>query len=158
MKELLLLLALLTLACSKAPEPSTPTPAVQAPSPSPSPSTSPTPGKDGFITTRSGLKYKVLRQGPGVLAKYGSFVQVHYTGTLKNGKIFDSSRERGPITFELGTGKVIRGWDEGVTGMRVGERRKLIIPAKLAYGKDGRLGVIPPNATLIFDVELLAAD
>ena len=99
-----------------------------------------------------------MRQGPGVLAKYGSFVQVHYTGSLKNGKVFDSSRGRGPITFELGRGKVIRGWDEGVTGMRVGEQRKLMIPSKLAYGKEGRLGVIPPNATLVFEVELLSVD
>ena len=108
------------------------------------------------ITTPSGLKYTVLKPGTGATPKKGQTVQVHYTGTLTNGKKFDSSRDRGqPFSFTVGEGQVIAGWDEALSTMKVGERRKLIIPAKLGYGARGTGDVIPPNATLIFDVELL---
>jgi hypothetical protein len=107
-------------------------------------------------STPSGLKYSILKSGKGAVAKQGQTVFVHYTGTLTNGKKFDSSRDRGqPFSFILGQGQVIQGWDEALSTMKVGERRKLTIPPKLAYGADGAGGVIPPNATLIFDVELL---
>lgn len=108
------------------------------------------------ITTASGLKYTVLKAGKGATAKKGQTVFVHYTGTLTNGTKFDSSRDRGqPFSFPLGEGRVIPGWDEALSTMKVGERRKLTIPPNLAYGAAGAGGVIPPNATLIFDVELL---
>jgi peptidylprolyl isomerase len=108
------------------------------------------------ITTPSGLKYTVLKAGKGTTPKPGNTVFVHYTGTLTNGKKFDSSRDRGqPFSFILGQGQVIAGWDEALSTMKVGERRKLTIPPKLGYGAAGAGGVIPPNATLIFDVELL---
>lgn len=108
------------------------------------------------VTTASGLKYQVLKAGTGAVAKAGQTVSVHYTGWLTNGKKFDSSVDRGqPFQFALGGGQVIRGWDEGVAGMKVGEKRKLTIPSDLGYGANGAGGVIPPNATLIFDVELL---
>ena len=109
------------------------------------------------ITTKSGLKYQDLRLGKGAVAKSGKTVTVNYRGRLTNGKIFDESYKRGqPFVFQLGSGMVIKGWDEGVAGMRVGGKRKLIIPAKLAYGATGTPGgPIPPNATLVFEVELL---
>ncbi len=108
------------------------------------------------ITTPSGLKYTVLKSGNGAVPKKGQTVFVHYTGTLTNGKKFDSSRDRGqPFSFQLGEGRVIPGWDEALSTMKVGERRKLTIPPNLAYGAAGAGGTIPPNATLIFDVELL---
>ncbi len=108
------------------------------------------------ITTPSGLKYTILKAGTGAAPKPGQEVFVHYTGTLTNGKKFDSSRDKGqPFSFKVGAGQVIPGWDEALSTMKVGERRKLIIPAKLGYGARGAGGVIPPNATLIFDVELL---
>ncbi|OCR02468.1 peptidylprolyl isomerase [Oscillatoriales cyanobacterium USR001] len=107
------------------------------------------------ITTPSGLKYVDLKEGDGAVPKTGQTVVVHYTGTLEDGTKFDSSRDRGPFQFKLGVGQVIKGWDEGVASMKVGGRRKLIIPANLGYGNGGAGGVIPPNATLIFDVELL---
>jgi peptidylprolyl isomerase len=108
------------------------------------------------ITTESGLQYIDLVEGDGKVATDGQIVFVHYTGTLENGKKFDSSRDRGqPFSFVLGQGRVIRGWDEGIVGMKVGGQRKLIIPSDLAYGERGVRGVIPRNATLIFDVELL---
>ncbi len=105
----------------------------------------------------SGLKHIELKAGEGAEAKAGQTVEVHYTGwLLENGTKFDSSLDRGtPFKFRLGEGQVIKGWDEGVAGMKIGEKRKLIIPPALGYGPKGAGGVIPPNATLIFEVELL---
>ncbi len=109
-----------------------------------------------MITTPSGLQYEDLAEGSGEAAKAGDTVEVHYTGTLTSGKKFDSSRDRGqPFAFLLGAGQVIKGWDEGVAGMKIGGRRKLQIPSALGYGARGAGGVIPPNAELIFEVELL---
>jgi peptidylprolyl isomerase len=108
------------------------------------------------ITTASGLKYIEIAEGTGETPKTGQTVSVHYTGTLESGKKFDSSRDRNqPFDFQIGEGQVIKGWDEGLSTMKIGGRRKLIIPADLGYGARGAGGVIPPNATLIFDVELL---
>jgi len=114
-----------------------------------------------MITTATGLQYKDTVEGEGAEAKKGQSVTVHYTGWLFNdgekGAKFDSSLDRGdPFVFSLGAGMVIRGWDEGVAGMKVGGERTLIIPAELGYGARGAGGVIPPNATLQFDVQLLA--
>jgi FKBP-type peptidyl-prolyl cis-trans isomerase FkpA len=114
-----------------------------------------------FITTASGLQYSDTVVGTGETAKSGQRVRVHYTGWLYNngeqGRKFDSSKDRGqPFAFHLGMGQVIGGWDEGVQGMQVGGARTLIIPPELGYGAHGAGGVIPPNATLKFDVELLA--
>lgn len=108
------------------------------------------------ITTASGLQYVELTVGNGETAQPGHTVIVHYTGWLENGKKFDSSLDRGqPFSFPLGAGRVIKGWDEGVQGMKVGGKRKLIIPSNLGYGAHGAASVIPPHATLIFEVELL---
>jgi len=106
--------------------------------------------------TDSGLKYEDLTLGTGEAATAGQTVSVHYTGWLENGSKFDSSRDRNqPFRFALGAGRVIRGWDEGVQGMQVGGTRRLTIPSHLGYGAAGAGGVIPPNATLVFEVELL---
>jgi FKBP-type peptidyl-prolyl cis-trans isomerase len=107
-------------------------------------------------TTPSGLEYLDVVVGTGAVANAGQQVSVHYTGWLADGSSFDSSVSRGqPFAFALGRGQVIKGWDEGVSGMRIGGKRRLIIPAALGYGARGAPGAIPPNATLIFDVELL---
>ena len=107
-------------------------------------------------TTPSGLKYEDVKQGTGDVATSGKTVSVHYTGWLTNGTKFDSSKDRGqPFDFPLGGGRVIKGWDEGVEGMKVGGVRKLTIPPGLGYGSRGAGGVIPPDATLVFEVELL---
>ncbi len=107
--------------------------------------------------TDSGLKYDDLVEGDGEVAAAGQTVSVHYTGWLTDGSKFDSSVDRNePFSFSLGRGMVIRGWDEGVAGMKVGGKRKLTIPSQLGYGAAGAGGVIPPNATLVFDVELLS--
>lgn len=109
----------------------------------------------GEVTTPSGLRYIDEVVGTGESPKQGQQITVHYTGTLENGTKFDSSVDRGqPYTFRIGTGVVIKGWDEGIITMKVGGKRRLIVPANLAYGAAGRPG-IPPNATLFFDVELL---
>jgi FKBP-type peptidyl-prolyl cis-trans isomerase FkpA len=111
---------------------------------------------DKTTTTASGLKYEDIKQGTGDTATAGKTVSVHYTGWLTDGKKFDSSKDRGqPFEFPLGGGRVIKGWDEGVQGMKVGGVRKLTIPPSLAYGSRGAGGVIPPDATLVFEVELL---
>ncbi|GAA6143531.1 FKBP-type peptidyl-prolyl cis-trans isomerase [Hydrogenophaga sp. 5NK40-0174] len=112
-------------------------------------------------TTASGLQYEDVVVGEGDVAKAGQHVQVHYTGWLFNdgvqGNKFDSSKDRGqPFAFPLGAGHVIQGWDEGVQGMAVGGTRRLVLPPELGYGARGAGGVIPPNATLLFEVELLA--
>jgi peptidylprolyl isomerase len=112
--------------------------------------------EEKVITTKSGLKYVERKVGDGKEAKAGDTVSVHYTGTLTNGKKFDSSLDRNePIEFTLGVGRVIKGWDEGISGMKVGGKRKLIIPPDLGYGAKGAGNVIPGNATLIFEVELV---
>ena len=115
-------------------------------------------GELGLVKARitpSGLSITDLVVGDGPEAVSGETVTVNYRGTLANGKEFDSSYGRGPFSFPLGAGRVIRGWDEGVAGMKVGGKRKLVIPPDLAYGERGAGGVIPPNATLTFEVELL---
>jgi peptidylprolyl isomerase len=115
--------------------------------------------EQNVVTTESGLKYVDEKVGTGPSPKKGSKVTVHYTGTLTSGKKFDSSVDRGsPFQFTIGVGQVIKGWDEGVMTMKVGGKRKLMIPANLAYGARGAGGVIPPNADLNFDVELLGVD
>ena len=111
------------------------------------------------ITTASGLIIEDISVGSGGEASAGQDVTVHYTGWLTSGEKFDSSKDRDdPFVFPLGGGRVIRGWDEGVQGMKIGGTRKLTIPPDLAYGARGAGGVIPPNATLVFEVELLALD
>lgn len=108
------------------------------------------------VTTASGLRYEDVKVGTGDTAESGKTVTVHYTGWLTDGKKFDSSKDRGqPFDFPLGGGRVIKGWDEGVRGMKVGGVRKLTIPPELGYGARGAGGAIPPNATLVFEVELL---
>ncbi|SHM86454.1 peptidylprolyl isomerase [Flavobacterium saccharophilum] len=110
----------------------------------------------GFDKTESGLRYKMIQKGDGKRAEAGKTVAVHYEGSLENGKVFDSSYPRKkPIEFRLGQGQVIEGWDEGIALLQVGDKARFVIPSDLAYGPSGAGGVIPPHATLIFDVELM---
>ncbi|MBL0736871.1 peptidylprolyl isomerase [Flavobacterium sp. GN10] len=110
----------------------------------------------GFDRTESGLRYKMIQKGEGKKAEAGKTVSVHYEGSLDNGKVFDSSYPRKkPIEFKLGIGQVIEGWDEGIALLQVGDKARFVIPSDLAYGPSGAGGVIPPNAVLIFDVELM---
>ncbi|PXY38983.1 peptidylprolyl isomerase [Flavobacterium cheongpyeongense] len=110
----------------------------------------------GFDKTESGLRYKMIQKGEGKKAEAGKTVSVHYEGSLENGKVFDSSYPRKkPIEFRLGQGQVIEGWDEGIALLQVGDKARFVIPSDLAYGPSGAGGVIPPHATLIFDVELM---
>ena len=109
------------------------------------------------MKTQSGLEYIEVEAGTGAQVAAGNVVSVHYTGKFQDGKVFDSSVSRGePITFPLGKGNVIKGWDEGIALMKVGGKALLVIPPNLAYGENGAGGVIPPNATLVFDVELVS--
>lgn len=110
----------------------------------------------GFEKTESGLRYQMIQKGSGKKAEKGKTVSVHYSGSLENGKVFDSSYTRKkPIEFPLGMGNVIEGWDEGIALLQVGDKARFVIPSHLGYGSRGAGGVIPPNATLIFDVELM---
>ena len=110
----------------------------------------------GFDSTESGLRYKFIQRGKGAKAENGKVVSVHYEGSLPNGAVFDSSyKRREPIDFTLGIGQVIKGWEEGIALLQVGDKARFVIPSHLAYGSAGAGGVIPPDATLIFDVELM---
>ena len=110
----------------------------------------------GFSKTESGLRYQILQTGSGAKAEKGKMVSVHYKGQLADGTVFDSSYKRNqPIDFNLGVGQVIPGWDEGIQLLKIGDKARFVIPSDLAYGSRGAGGVIPPNATLIFDVELM---
>lgn len=110
----------------------------------------------GFDQTDSGLRYKIIQKGSGAQAEKGKSVSVHYEGSLDNGQVFDSSyRRKDPITFTLGIGQVIQGWDEGIALLKEGDKARFVIPPYLGYGERGAGGVIPPNATLVFDVELV---
>ena len=110
----------------------------------------------GFDQTDSGLRYKIIQKGSGAQAEKGKSVSVHYEGSLDNGQVFDSSYQRkDPITFTLGIGQVIQGWDEGIALLKEGDKARFVIPSYLGYGERGAGGVIPPNATLVFDVELI---
>lgn len=110
----------------------------------------------GFDKTESGLRYKFIQKGNGKQAEKGKKVSVHYSGSLENGQVFDSSYKRKqPIDFQLGVGQVIEGWDEGIALLQVGDKARFVIPSHLGYGSRGAGGVIPPDATLIFDVELM---
>lgn len=111
------------------------------------------------ISTEDDLKIEVMQQGEGREVKNGDNLTVHYSGYLEDGTKFDSSLDNGaPLTFQIGQGRVIQGWERGLLGMKVGEKRKITIPPELAYGSSGVGNVIPPNATLIFEVELLAIE
>ena len=122
------------------------------------PSAPPT-AKGETKSTASGVKYETLKEGTGPVAKSGQNIKIHYIGTLQNGTKFDSSRDRGqPLPVTIGIGQVIKGWDEAVPGMKVGESRRLTIPAQAAYGAQGQPPTIPPDSTLIFDVELMGVE
>ena len=113
----------------------------------------------GFEKTETGLRYKIIQKGDGQKAESGRKVEVHYEGSLLNGQVFDSSYKRKePIDFLLGVGQVIKGWDEGISLLQVGDKARFVIPSDLAYGSAGAGGVIPPDATLIFDVELMGVE
>ncbi len=115
-------------------------------------------GAEKVAMTPGGVKIEIIKEGQGPMPKKGQTVAVHYTGTLSDGTKFDSSRDRNqPISFVLGAGRVIKGWDEAIAEMKVGTRAKITIPPAMGYGDRGAGGVIPPNATLIFDVELMEA-
>jgi FKBP-type peptidyl-prolyl cis-trans isomerase len=147
--SLMLSLVVLAAACAKKEEP-------QQTTPTPLPTTNMPPQS---TTTVTELKTEDLKAGTGAAAVAGKRVTVHYTGWLTNGTKFDSSKDHGqPFSFQLGAGEVIKGWDQGVAGMKVGGVRKLTIPASLGYGTRGAGGVIPPNATLVFEVELLGVN
>ena len=110
----------------------------------------------GFKITKSGLRYQIIQRGSGINPKKNNTVSVHYKGQLIDGTVFDSSYKRNqPIEFKLGIGHVIHGWDEGIALLKVGDKARFVIPSYLAYGSQGAGGVIPPNANLIFDVELV---
>jgi peptidylprolyl isomerase len=111
--------------------------------------------KSQYTTTDSGLRYRIFKEGTGPKPEKGDKVKVHYTGKLTDGTVFDSSKGRGPFEFKVGTGQVIRGWDEGVVDMKVGEVRELVIPPNLGYGSRGAGNLIPPDSTLVFEVEML---
>jgi FKBP-type peptidyl-prolyl cis-trans isomerase FkpA len=147
--SLILSLVVLATACARKEESSPSAPA-------PLPATTPPPQPVASVTE---LKIEDSKVGDGAVAETGKSVTVHYTGWLTNGTKFDSSKDRGqPFTFQLGAGQVIKGWDQGVVGMKVGGVRKLTIPASLGYGDIGAGGTIPPGATLVFEVELLAVN
>jgi hypothetical protein len=138
------------------PEPMGDTPNKPAAQPSAAPSPAPAPTPAAPAAPEAPLGIVDVTVGKGVAAKAGDKVKVHYTGTLTNGTEFDSSRKRNqPFEFVLGQGRVIKGWDQGVAGMKVGGKRKLTIPPSLGYGAKGAGGSIPPNSTLLFDVELV---
>jgi FKBP-type peptidyl-prolyl cis-trans isomerase len=151
MRKNILLIAIVTLTATAALAQGSPTKKTSMPNTS-----APTKVMGQPKKTASGLEYWDIKLGTGAVAEKGQQVKVHYTGWLTNGKKFDSSVDRAePFTFSLGAGQVIKGWDEGVAGMKIGGKRQLRIPPQLGYGDRGAAGVIPPNATLIFDVELL---
>ena len=111
--------------------------------------------KGQYTTTDSGLRYRIFKEGTGPKPEKGDKVKVHYTGKLTDGTVFDSSKDRGPFEFRVGTGQVISGWDEGVIDMQVGEVRELVISPNLGYGSRGAGNLIPPDSTLVFEVEML---
>ncbi len=164
MKQLFVIALILTMtlaACGQTgDEAATTVAATTTPSPAPptaSPTNTPRPADENALVTDSGLEYVEITPGAGPTPQTGDFVSVHYVGTLEDGTVFDSSYSRNePIRFMLGVGNVIKGWDEGIALMREGGRARLIIPPELGYGASGAGTVIPPNATLIFEVELMS--
>ena len=153
----LAMLATLTInGCTASDNPKTTQAATQTQVPAPAATQATAPTASAARTTPSGLVIETLATGTGAAAVPGDTVSVHYTGWLTNGTKFDSSRDRNePFNFKLGAGQVIPGWDEGVAGMQPGGKRRLTVPAQLAYGARGAGGVIPPNAVLVFEVEYL---
>lgn len=145
---------------AEAPKPTTQEPAAEKPATEKGKAMGPKlPGEENkpVVTTKTGLKYVVLEQGTGKVPPKGATIVAEYTGWLTDGKKFDSSKDHpGEFAFPVGTGQVIPGWDEALSSMKVGERRKLIVPPELGYGAEGAGGVIPPNATLIFEVKLVS--